>query len=339
MAPNADRAILTVNNTENARHASLSGRPRLLSIPALVILGDLLHYLAMKYGYGRWEARIERDAEGVRLGCREFTVGDGEDAVLLIHGYGDSPGVFERFAPALAAKGFTCQALRLPQFALPMDRYRTTSAAQWREATRAAIAELHRKHRRVYLIAHSLGAAVAVEAVEAPAAAVDGMVLMAPLFGVSNRRSPVLPARTWYRILDSVLLFTDHVMSPYPPDLWDKRAAALTREDKFIPRVVIRELFRLLARNRERASTFRVPLLMILARHDLVVDNAAAERFFQDCAARPKRLLYVENAGHVLPLDQGWEALGDEAARFFREEAGAAVEGRPPTVGDESSRR
>jgi esterase/lipase len=93
------------------------------------------------------------------------------------------------------------------------------------------------------------------------------------------------------------------------------------RDDKFIPRVVIRDLFALVARNRGRAGRVRIPLLMILARHDLIVDNRTAESFFNACAARPKRLLYVENSGHMLPLDQGWEKLVDEAARFFREDA------------------
>lgn len=295
----------------------------LIAVPVLWLGGDLLHSLLMRWLYRRWEARIKRDPEGVRVGCREFTVGDGEDAVLLVHGYGDSPGVFQRFAPALAARGFTCHGLRLPQFALPMAQYRKTGAVQWRDAVRSAVADLRRRHRRVYLAAHSLGAAVAVEAASEPAAAVDGMVLLAPLFGVSGRRSPLLSPRTWYRLLDPLLIFTDHVMSPYPPDLWDKSALPMVYIDTFIPRVIIRDLFGMLDRNRARAGIFRVPVLMLLSRHDQVVDNAAAEWFFHQCPAQPKRLRYVEDAGHVLPLDHGWEKIVDEAAHFFREEASA----------------
>ena len=105
-----------------------------------------------------------------------------------------------------------------------------------------------------------MGAAVSVEAVAAPAAAPDGVVLLAPLFDVCNRRSPLFPARTWYRLLDGVLIFTDRVRMAFPPDLLDKSALSLMREDKFVPRVVIRELFRLVARNRARAATFRIPV-------------------------------------------------------------------------------
>jgi carboxylesterase len=288
------------------------------AVPLLWLCGDLLYSLVVKHLYSRWESGIERDAEGVRIGCREFTLGEGEDAILLIHGFGDSPAAFQLMAPALAAKGFTCHGLRLPLYGLPMSQYRQTSAIQWRDAVRSAISELRGRHRRVYLLAHSLGAAVAVEAVSEPSVVVDAMVLLAPLFDVSSRRSPLLPVHAWYRLLDSLLLFTDYVRTAYPPDLWDKNAAALMRDDRFIPRVVIRDLFALIARNRGRAKTFAIPLLMILARHDRVVDNRAAERFFNDCQSHPKQIVYVEKAGHMLPLDQGWEKLVDEAAGFFQ---------------------
>ena len=163
-----------------------------VAVPVLFLLGDLFYSLTMRMGYRRWEAGIERDAE-VCSGCREFTLGEGADAVLLVHGFGDSPSVFQRLAPALADKGFTCRGLRLPAVRLADGPLPHHGAALWRDAVRAAIAELRRRHRRVFLLAHSLGAAIAVEAVADPAAAVDGMVLLAPLFDVSNKRSPLLP--------------------------------------------------------------------------------------------------------------------------------------------------
>ena len=210
------------------------------------IIGDLLYSLIVGRLYRRWNAGLERDPDGVRAGCREYTLGDGEEAVLFVHGFGDSPAAFQLMAPGLAAKGFTCHVLRLPQHGLPMNQYRKTSAAQWCDAVRSAITELRGRHRRVYLLGHSLGAAIAVEAVSEPTAVVDGMTLLAPLFDVSSQRSPLLPVHAWYRLLDGSLLFTDFLRTAYPPDLWDKSAAALMRDDKFIPRVVIRDLFALI---------------------------------------------------------------------------------------------
>ena len=130
------------------------------AVPVLWVGGDLVYALLMKSRYARWEAGIERDPDGVRRGCREYYVGQGDTAVLLIHGFADAPTLYQRMAPALAGEGFTCRVMRLPHFAMPMDDYRRTNAAQWREAVRSELRELRQRQARVVVVAHSLGAAV-----------------------------------------------------------------------------------------------------------------------------------------------------------------------------------
>src|SRR5262249_13628170 len=84
----------------------------LLLAAAILVLWfgiDFAYALLMKRRYARWEAGIERDPDGVRRGCREYTVGNGDTAVLFVHGFADAPTVYQRMAPALAEKGFTCR--------------------------------------------------------------------------------------------------------------------------------------------------------------------------------------------------------------------------------------
>jgi alpha-beta hydrolase superfamily lysophospholipase len=292
----------------------------LLAAAVLVIWvgGDLVYSLRMKRRYAHWEAGIERDPDGVRRGCREYSVGQGDTALLLIHGFADAPTLYQRMAPALAEKGFSCRVMRLPHFAMPMADYRRTDAAQWREAVRLELLELRRCHARVIVVAHSLGAAVAVDYLTDDPGAADAAVLLAPLLAVSNRRSPLLSPAAWQRIFDHTLIFTDRVGMLFSPNLRSPEALPLLKTDAFVPRVVYRELMRLIARNRDRARTFRVPLFMALGEHDEVVDNRAAERFFQACPAAPKRLLQVAGAAHVLPMDTGWQLLTEEVVKFIR---------------------
>jgi alpha-beta hydrolase superfamily lysophospholipase len=290
-------------------------------IVALWLVGDFLHALVVRLWNARWEKRIERDAEGVRAGCREGTLGEGDTALLLVHGYGESPSVWRRMAPALAASGFTVRTLRLPGHGLPMAQYRRTDSIQWREAVRQALAEMRPRYTRVVVVAHSMGCAAALDGLVDRQDVADGLVLMAPLIDVGRRRSPLLHPRTWFRLLDSLLLFTDRIVTIFPPDLHDRAAHALVREDRFVPRVVHRELFAVVARNRDRAKAFHLPLLMVLARDDLVVDVQAAGRFFADYAGAPKRLQMLTGVGHMLPFDYGWDKIVDEIARFAREEA------------------
>src|SRR5262249_7625695 len=123
-------------------------------------------------------------------------------------------------------------------------------------------------------------------------------------------------AEAWYHLLDRLLVFTDRMASPFPPDLRDPSRRHLVVTDVFVPRTIYREMFSLLARNRRRFHEFRTPLLLALAKHDQLIDNAVAERFYQQCAAPSKRLYRGEEAGHLLPRDFGWEELVDEVARF-----------------------
>ena len=303
-----------------------------IAIPVFWLCGDLAHALVVRLWNARWEKGIERDAEGVRAGCREGTLGEGDTALLLVHGFAESPSLWRRMAPALAAKGFVVRTLRLPGHGLPMARYRRTDSVQWRTAVQDVLAEMRPRHARVVVVAHSMGCAAVLDGLADRQGLADGLVLLAPLIDVGRRRSPLLHPRTWFRLVDPLLLFTDRIANVFPPDVHDREARALVRDDRFVPRIVYRELFAVVARNRDRAKVFHLPLLMVLARDDLVVDIGAAERFFADYAGASKRLRVLTEVGHMLPYDGGWETIVDEIARFAPEEAKA-----PRAVGQDSN--
>src|SRR5687768_5379807 len=87
------------------------------------LLGDFLYSRIIAWRVARWETTIERHPNGVRVGCEDFTVGSGETALLLVHGINDSPAMWRKMAPRLAEQGFTCRAMRLPGFAMPLKDY------------------------------------------------------------------------------------------------------------------------------------------------------------------------------------------------------------------------
>jgi esterase/lipase len=279
--------------------------------PVAIVLfwlgADLGYSLLMKHRSARWEAGIERDPDGVRRGCREYN--------------------------PLAEQGFACRVMRLPHFATPMHDYRRTRAALWRESVQSELRELRRHHARVVVVAHSLGAAVAVDALADDPAA-DAVVLLAPLLEVSNRRSPLLSPRAWHWLFDHTLLFTDRVSLPFPPDVRDREALSLLKTDQLVPRVVYRDLMRLIERNRDRARECRVPLFLALGEFDRVVDNQAALRFYHAWAGGPKRLRLMTGAGHVLPMDHGWRSLTEDIVKFLQDLAQAPPSPEPPRALD-----
>jgi carboxylesterase len=296
----------------------------LLLAAAVLVLwfgGDLVYSLLMKHRYSQWEAGVQRDPDGVRRGCREYSVGAGDAAILLLHGFADAPALYQRMAPALAEKGFACRVMRLPHFAMPHQDYCRTNAAQWREAVGAELRELRRRHARVFVVAHSLGAAVVLDYLADDPTAADAVVLLAPLLAVSSRRSPLLSPHAWHWLFDHSMIFTDRIGMLHAADVKDEQALPLIKNDRFVPRVVFREMMGLIERNRNRAAAIRLPLFMALAEHDEVVDNAAAERFYQTCTSSARRLRRVAGAAHVLPMDFGWQELTEDVVKFIREAA------------------
>lgn len=226
----------------------------LFGLACVWALGDLVYSSIVAYRIKKWEASIERDDEGVQRGCREYTTGSGETAVLLIHGINDSPRCYYKMAPTLAEEGFTCRVMRLPGFAEPIQRYAQATKEQWLAAVERELRSLRQHNRRVAIVAHSLGGAVTIAYLLDNPEAVDAVVLLAPAVDVSNRRSPLLSAQTWHEIGRHSLLFTKVTSSPFPNDCHDAAEREYPGRTAFMPVAVADQTFQLIDDNRGRTG-------------------------------------------------------------------------------------
>lgn len=269
----------------------------------------------------RWESRQHRSPDGLLAGAAPFAAGEGPTAILAVHGFADSPAVWRPLAEHFAQQGVHVRALRLPGAAEPCDRAQRVSLDLWRHAVADALLELRRTHERTWLLGHSLGGALLIrQLADAPDSA-EGAVLLAPLLRVSARRSPLLPPETWFRLLDPLLRRTRWLQSPFGLQALDPSLGRKLPRDAFFPRTVYRALFNLLESLEGSAPRVTSPLMMINCVRDKTVDPAAAEAWYHACAATRKRLLRRTDCGHAMPVDQGWERMGDEVLRFIRETA------------------
>lgn len=288
----------------------------LAALPVAWLAGDFIYSRLTKFGLSRWEARIARDPDGVRTGCREFTVGDGPIALLLIHGFADSPAIFRHMAPALAARGFTCRAMRLPDACIPRHLAADLRKGDQLRAIADEVSVLRTTHPAVWLVGHSLGGTLALEFALLRPAEVAGLVLLAPLLKVSHRRSPFLSPRTWFRIGQRTLVFTRVFEDFFPLDVRHRDARAFDECDLFMPLALYEELFRAVDAVKDHAPGVSVPALFLLSKDDRVTDPRAAEAFFRHCGSRRKMLKYLPESGHVIPLDHSWMQAVEEVDRF-----------------------
>ena len=290
----------------------------ILGLACVWLSGDLIYSLVVASRIKKWESSIERDGDGVQEGCQAYTIGSGAAAVLLIHGINDSPQCYHRMAPALGEEGFTCRVMRLPGFALPVERYAQATKKEWLGAVDREIRSLRQDHRRVAVVAHSLGGAVTIAHLLENPEAVDAVVLLAPAVNVSNRRSPLLSTRAWHEFAKCALPFTKITSSPFTNDCRDTAAGDYPGRTGFTPLAVAEETFQLIDANRGRAAEFKTPLMMVLAKDDQVIDWQAAEQFYQEVSSKEKSIRFMENCGHAIPVDNGWESLTGEIAEFLR---------------------
>jgi carboxylesterase len=299
----------------------------------LTMTGAGLAWLASDFLYDRvvhrrlaeWERSVERDPDGVRRGCRDFMMGSGRHAILLVHGFNDSPRVYQRMATVLAGEGYACRAMRLPGFAIPIPDTLHYRGEDWLEAVRRELQQLRAEYDQVSVVGHSLGGAILVNVLAREPALADRAVLLAPAIAVSNARSPLLPTRTWHSIGCRTLVFSRLTESPFRFDAQHPAAEHFHWMSRFAYLSTYAELFALFDGAAASAPEFRLPLLMAISPLDRVVDSPAAQRFFETAPSPQKQLIVHEQAGHALPIEEGWEELTREIAKFCRTSTASAA--------------
>ncbi|NKB22946.1 MAG: hypothetical protein GKR87_00820 [Kiritimatiellae bacterium] len=58
---------------------------------------------------------------------------------------------------------------------------------------------------------------------------------------------------------------------------------------------------------------------MVLSQAGKVIDSQASKEFYEDSAVPRKKIVYIEDAGHIIPWDYGWENVVDKIEQFVEE--------------------
>lgn len=288
-----------------------------LIVLAVWLVGDLFYSQVVSYRYRHWERKIERNASGVRTGHEAFAIGKGESAILMVHGFADSPKSWRPMATALADKGYTCRVMRLEGFAEPVEALKEVTIEDWLAAIEREAAELERSHTNVWLVGHSTGASLVMRYILDNPDRHPGMVLMAPLLKVANDRSPLLTPRAWFEIADHLLLFTDTVENVMPPDMHTVDGIDVASRDRFFPNSVYRNLYQLIDSLEGRAAQFSCPTLLIVAANDHVIDVETAHDYVQAFSG-PHDEITLTNSFHVIHIDDDWREATRQTARFIQ---------------------
>ncbi|MDP6443053.1 MAG: alpha/beta fold hydrolase [Pirellulaceae bacterium] len=289
----------------------------ILALVGVWLLGDFIYSQVVAARMRSWEATVDRDPAGVRIGCEDFAVGDGERALLFVHGINDSPACWREMAAVCAERGFHCRAMRLPGFAMPTEQYAAATREQWLAAVGGELRQLRREHTDVTLVGHSLGGAICVAYALDHPDEIDRIVLAAPAIAVSSERSFLFSTARWHAIGNYLLFFTRVTESPFSIDARQITNADYPFQTPFAPRSTVDETFALIDNNRGRGGDLQPPLMMILSKDDVVIDWRAAEEFARQANAE---LRFVEDTGHAMTIDHKWPELVEHIVEFSRAE-------------------
>lgn len=301
--------------------ASLSA-PLLVTIAGVAALVAALAWRAQRIRVGEdaWKRLHPTGPDGVVPGAAAIALdappaepGEASRAVLLLHGFGDTPQTVARQAQALHARGWTVRAPLLPGHGRTLAAFRASDARQWYDAARDAYRTLCSTHDAVAIVGLSMGGALATslgaESARQAAAGVPAwraaraVVLVAPFLEVSAR------GRTLTAIWPLWSLVRAWVPGRAEASIRDPQARAVSLGyGRSTPRL-LHQLRRVVDAAHAAAPQLQAPTLMICSLTDYRVPRDAAERAHARLGSAEKQLVWVQRSGHVITVDYDAEQV------------------------------
>jgi len=261
-----------------------------------------------------WSAHVERSV-GARLSAGpDGTVRGAEPidleppspigAVLLLHGFGDSPQSLVSLAHALYERGFIVSVPLLPGHGRTLRDFHASSADEWMAEARRALEALRARDERVGVAGLSMGGALAA-ILACESSAVRTLVLLAPYL------DPPRSVRVMAALAPIAGWLLPYMRGGDPRSIYDPAAHAAAVAYRAVSPRTIAQLVRLTNLARARLPAIRVPTLYIQSREDYRISVAAAERSFEALGAAEKRIEWLTDCGHVITADYCKERVAE----------------------------
>ena len=280
-------------------------------------------FASARGAYGWWVARtvasrlpvgVTGIIEGAEPIVRER--GGTREAVLLLHGFGDTPQTLTYLADELHARGWDVHAPLLPGHGRTLRSFSSSRATQWVGAAREALDYMLARYDRVSLVGLSMGGAIAA-ILAAERERIVSLVLLAPYVELPPRLRRLVRHHQLIHVLTPVLRGNTE------RSILDPAERARSLGYRAMTPTLARELSVIAERARMALPRIRVPTLLAQSREDNRLAPAVAERAFAALASREKELMWIDGAGHVITVDYGYSNVIEAVAGWLRRWADA----------------
>lgn len=258
----------------------------------------------------RFGRRFPVNAEGIIIGAepRQLAGASGR-ALLLLHGYNDSPQSVGGIAERVHAAGWTVSVPLLPGHGRALQAWDAWRAEEVLQLIRDEYARLRETHAVVVVGGLSMGGALACWL--AAEAEVDGVLLYAPmLFTPRGMQVAVSTARLW--TLVSVYISGGGGRSIHDPEAQRRMIAygCSTRGSLEALEVIAEGVA-------PRLGFVKAPLFFVQSREDNRLPEDQSKRALTRIGSAEKTVVWVEGAGHVITVDHGWEGVAARTVEWL----------------------
>lgn len=193
-----------------------------------------------------------------------------------------------------------------------VDQFFTSSASDWIDCARAALAALQARCTSVSVVGLSMGAAIGA-ILAADTREISTLVMIAPYIRMPLRiRLAVAVHPLWEP-------FAGAINARHPGSIQDPAERERYLAHRVVRGRVLAELGRVAKRARRALPRVGCPTLVIQSRQDPRVSPAAAAAVARRIGAKEKRLVWTESGGHVLTVDYGRDKVFAETLSWISE--------------------
>lgn len=268
------------------------------------------------------ETRLRLGPQGIVAGAEPVALrGSATHAVLVLHGFGDTPQSVRELAESLHDSGYTVDVPLLPGHGRTLAEFGRARAEDWVDFVRERVARLRARHAHVSLVGLSMGAALC-SIVAAERDDLDALVLLAPYLsmpGPVRRLTPLL------RAAGPIAPFRSSVVET--PSIKDPVARARGLGFGVVSGRLLAELHAVTQRAQAALPTVTVPTLYIASRNDSRVPVEDAARNWGLVRAPDRAIRWLDGSGHIVTVDYEKHSVFEEVEQWLERHGG--VPGAP----------
>lgn len=258
-----------------------------------------------------WAARHPLGPDGIVAGAAPIALrGTGSRAVLLLHGFGDTPQSLRHVAAHLHSAGISVHAPLLPGHGRTPREFDAVTAEELVDAARHAWEAVRDDASEAAIVGVSMGGAIAaILSSEEPSPA--ALVLIAPYLEMGG-------LARWSTMFHWAWGWTGpFVRSGGTRSIRDPVERDRSLSYGIVTARVLRTLAAVARRGSAALPDITAPTLMIQSRRDNRIAADAAVRAFDRIAAGEKRLVWADEGHHVLTVDVGYQGVQEAAADWI----------------------